>query len=428
MQAQQGNQPNQEAAQMPANQKAFADLLFTMMDVIEKYQEGENGEGNYLTAMNSLRDLHKFKEQLRTGGGGVVFQYYEAVHRAPAPLPVRQQAPRRKLTEEQKRENGYVCCVKCGRLFSDNSKLKRHQDTTEICRHIIHEKEVAVQTKQVQRTKGPELHGRAGRKQATKAIVSPPDDHCLTKKHPFYGSFVHSLMLFVEGRKAELKQIWTTNYHSWDAEFKRKLQQEREEMLALPPLFCGERVLNKDKIKRETQKMNFYDAYSHTITIDGYAKIFTTAAAELEPWVITKLFVKQIKSIGNGIGAKLLIEARKKHARCVSPTPSLLAEQAMELDEIAHEGIHTPDFSAPTSPDLEYEDDTEEMALLMKYAGAVESCEDQDDFTNRMCGNCDKEFDLSDPHHYDEEIGECYCSEKCLKEGRKAVESEGIEC
>lgn len=277
MQAQQVAQPNQEA-QLPSNQKAFADLLFTMMDVIEKYQEGENGEGNYLTAMNSLRDLHKFKEQLKSGSGGVVFQYYEAVHRAPAPPPGRQQAARKKYTDEQKREHGYVCCVKCGRLFSDNSKLKRHQDTTEICRHIIHEKEVAVQTKQVERTKGPELHGRAARGQARKAIVLPPDDHCLTKKHVFYGSFVHSLMLFLEGRKIELKQIWLRNDDRWNQEFSRALQQEREAMMALPPLFCGERVLSKDKIKRETKRMNFYDAYAHTITIDGAAKIFTTAA------------------------------------------------------------------------------------------------------------------------------------------------------
>ena len=152
MQAQQVAQPlavNQQ--QLPENQKAFADLLVTIMDIIEKYQEGENGEGNYLTAMNALRDLHKMKSQLVSGGGGVVYHHYVSMARAPAPPPARQRAQRKKLSEEEKRAAGYVCCPKCGRLFSENSKLTRHQETTEICRHITHEKQVAIATKQTER-------------------------------------------------------------------------------------------------------------------------------------------------------------------------------------------------------------------------------------------------------------------------------------
>jgi hypothetical protein len=44
--------------------------------------------------------------------------------------------------------------------------------------------------------------------------------------------------------------------------------------------------------------------------------------------------------------------------------------------------------------------------------------EDQDNFTNRVCGyypECGKGFHLDDPHYYDEEVGECYCSEECFK-------------
>jgi len=39
----------------------------------------------------------------------------------------------------------------------------------------------------------------------------------------------------------------------------------------------------------------------------------------------------------------------------------------------------------------------------------------QDDFTERDCQGCEAYFDLSDPHHYDEEEGLCYCSEECFK-------------
>ena len=39
--------------------------------------------------------------------------------------------------------------------------------------------------------------------------------------------------------------------------------------------------------------------------------------------------------------------------------------------------------------------------------------ENQDDFTERMCEYCHKEFDLTDPHYYDNEKGICYCSKEC---------------
>jgi len=44
---------------------------------------------------------------------------------------------------------------------------------------------------------------------------------------------------------------------------------------------------------------------------------------------------------------------------------------------------------------------------------------DQDDFTNRMCGFCGEEFDLGDPHYYDEEESECYCSEVCFRKEKE---------
>jgi len=48
----------------------------------------------------------------------------------------------------------------------------------------------------------------------------------------------------------------------------------------------------------------------------------------------------------------------------------------------------------------------------------TEMDEDQDNFTNRVCGyypECGEGFHLSDPHYYDEEEGQCYCSEECFK-------------
>jgi len=56
--------------------------------------------------------------------------------------------------------------------------------------------------------------------------------------------------------------------------------------------------------------------------------------------------------------------------------------------------------------------------------------EDQDDFTNRSCGwrDCNKDFDLADPHYYDEESSDCYCSEECFKKYQDESESEDEEC
>lgn len=53
--------------------------------------------------------------------------------------------------------------------------------------------------------------------------------------------------------------------------------------------------------------------------------------------------------------------------------------------------------------------------------------DDQDDFTNRVCENCSKEFDLSDPHYYDGEQGVCYCSEECYIKC-SGEEEEGLFC
>jgi len=45
---------------MQQQQREFNELLNTLMESVEKYQEGESGEGNYLVAMNCLRSLHGF--------------------------------------------------------------------------------------------------------------------------------------------------------------------------------------------------------------------------------------------------------------------------------------------------------------------------------------------------------------------------------
>ena len=60
---------------------------------------------------------------------------------------------------------------------------------------------------------------------------------------------------------------------------------------------------------------------------------------------------------------------------------------------------------ADCDSDYEDRDDTEDDS-------------DQDNFTNRVCGyypECGKDFDLADPHYYDEDEGECYCCEECFK-------------
>jgi hypothetical protein len=55
---------------------------------------------------------------------------------------------------------------------------------------------------------------------------------------------------------------------------------------------------------------------------------------------------------------------------------------------------------------------------MLSLVEEEEEEEDQDKFTNRMCENdkCKKEFDLTEPHYYDEEQGVCYCCKECLEE------------
>jgi hypothetical protein len=48
--------------------------------------------------------------------------------------------------------------------------------------------------------------------------------------------------------------------------------------------------------------------------------------------------------------------------------------------------------------------------------------EDQDDFENRICGFCSKDFLLSDPHFYSEETDECYCNEECYRKEQEEEE------
>ena len=51
-----------------------------------------------------------------------------------------------------------------------------------------------------------------------------------------------------------------------------------------------------------------------------------------------------------------------------------------------------------------------------------EEPEDQDDFENRICGFCSKDFLLSDPHFYSEETDECYCNEECYRKEQEEEE------
>ena len=180
-------QPKMAEAPQTKAEKDFADLLSKMMDCVENYQEGEAGEGNYLVAMNCLRDLHKFKTQLKTN---VVYHHYEAVARAP---PARPAARRKKLTDEAKREAGYKTCLTCGCLFADNSKLKRHQETTEKCRHIRIEKEVALTTKRIFRDKV--YRPMDGAYTPVGRTMDAPCDHTITKDHPYYPIFITQFLL-----------------------------------------------------------------------------------------------------------------------------------------------------------------------------------------------------------------------------------------
>ncbi len=179
------------------NEKEFADLLSSLMECVEKYQEGEAGEGNYLTAMNCLRDIHKFKDKLK---GNVVYHHYAEVARAPARPPTRPPAQRKKLTDDQKRANGYKTCPTCGCLFADNSKLKRHMDTTEKCRHIRIEKEVALNTKQIYRDQVYRPVCPQGLSVVGRGEIPKPDE-CLHKEHPYRPQFITEFLLCYSHRE-----------------------------------------------------------------------------------------------------------------------------------------------------------------------------------------------------------------------------------
>lgn len=190
-------QPQQPLTEQQKAEKDFADLLSALMECVEKYQEGDAGEGNYLTAMNCLRDIHKFKDKLK---GNVVYHHYEAVARQPAP-PSRPPAQRKKLTDEGKRQAGYKTCPTCGCLFADNSKLKRHMNTTEKCRHIRIEKEVALNTKQIYRDEIYRPVNQTLASTPTSMVIPKPDNECLTKDHPYRPQFITEFLLCFSHRE-----------------------------------------------------------------------------------------------------------------------------------------------------------------------------------------------------------------------------------
>ena len=194
-------QPAQPLTEQQKAEKDFADLLSSLMECVEKYQEGEAGEGNYLIAMNALRDIHKFKDKLK---GNVVYHHYEAVARQPAQPPARPPAQRKKLTDEGKRQAGYKTCPTCGCLFADNSKLKRHMNTTEKCRHIRIEKEVALNTKQIYRDEIYRPVNQALASTPTSVVIPKPDNECLTKDHPYRPQFITEFLLCFSHREEYL--------------------------------------------------------------------------------------------------------------------------------------------------------------------------------------------------------------------------------
>jgi hypothetical protein len=185
------------------SEKEFADLLSSLMECVEKYQEGEAGEGNYLVAMNCLRDIHKFKDKLK---GNVVYHHYAEVARAPARPPTRPPAQRKKLTDDQKRANGYKTCPTCGCLFADNSKLKRHMDTTEKCRHIRIEKEVALNTKQIYRDQVYRPVCPQGLSVLGRGEIPKPEE-CLHKEHPYRPQFITEFLLCYSHRETYMSKL-----------------------------------------------------------------------------------------------------------------------------------------------------------------------------------------------------------------------------
>lgn len=323
---------------MPANQKTFADLLITMMDVVEKYQEGENGEGNYLTAMNTLRDLHKYTQQIR---GAVVYQYYQQVARAPAPPPARARAARKKLCDEEKRAAGYVECSKCGRLFSENSKLRRHQETTEICRHISHEKEVAVQTKRVERVKADK------KPRGASAVIMPPDDHCISKKHAYYGSFVHSMLLFLEGKKHHMQTIWARHESALTAK-----KNATPCNLLITPQHTGFEVrkMRTDfemNLRKTLAKENFYDAYMHSIMFE---------TGETLPHLNMDMSMQSAAAVAAAAATHNLYDIAWSHTPDMSPREPTQEEMDAFDQQIGAQGgnysppEHSPTGSPPLSP------------------------------------------------------------------------------
>lgn len=203
----------EQNAQDVQAQKDFADLLASLMECVEKYQEGEAGEGNYLVAMNALRDIHKFKDRLK---GSVVYHHYEAIARAPAPPPARSTSHRKKLTDEMKREAGYKVCPTCGCLFADNTKLKRHMNTTEKCRHIRIEKEVAINTNKIYRDAiYRPVNQSLGRREEVSPYYStkhllPPDKEHILNGHPYRPSFIAEFLLCFAHREEYVRRCCGT--------------------------------------------------------------------------------------------------------------------------------------------------------------------------------------------------------------------------
>jgi hypothetical protein len=360
MQAEQVNMPNQEEVQMPCNQKAHADLLVTIMDIIEKYQEGETGEGNYLKAMNALRDLHKFGSQLR---GSVVYQYYEAVARAPAPPPARVRAARKKLNDDEKRANGYVECNKCGRLFSERSKLRRHQETTEICRHITHEKEVAVQTKRVERVKVDKKRRAPGA--SVTALITPPDDHCITKKDAFYGTFLHSMLLFLEGRQHQVATILARQSQAVTT----KLNGTAQSFLITPQMTAFQIMMMRNKEKTETiariKKENLYDAYMHSMLFENGSGLRCMIAEQMHTLPASPL--PELVQRAHQFNA--YIDPLWSTSPASPDSQDFHGPTEAELQQFAEQGNQhdAPEYSPTGSPPLSPED-AHAMEILMHYA------------------------------------------------------------
>lgn len=183
--------------------KQFADLLAAIMECLEKTQEADGGgEGNYLIGMNALRDAYKLAGEMKQN---------KTYHRY-ARVASRASAHRQKMSDEQKRRSGYVSCEKCGCLFADKGKVLRHQKTTEKCRHILHEKEVALKTNSIIR---PEESNQ------------PPSNAHITSTHPFYSTFIHSMLLFMEGHsEAEMPELVCLSI---------QLYEQEQELLLNPP-------------------------------------------------------------------------------------------------------------------------------------------------------------------------------------------------